>query len=82
MTKYEIKKVIGQTKTGNEFKALQIVAHTDVGDYHSSYIFPSSFRPAQSPNWFNDDNSSTDLDSVSRSSHDLTDLYKDSEFSL
>lgn len=75
MIKYEIKKVIGQSKDGKEFKALQILAHTDVGDYQSGYIFPSSFRPTARPNWFNDDNNS-----VQHS--DLTDLYKDSEFSL
>lgn len=72
MTKYEIKKVIGTSKEGREFKALQIVAHTNIGDYTSSYIFPSSFRPAQAPDWFGD----------SSSDSSLTDIYKDSEFSL
>lgn len=71
MTKYEIKKVIGKSKEGREFKALQIVAHTDIGDYTSGYIFPSSFRASKTPDWFGDDNTSG-----------ITDLYNDSEFSL
>ena len=75
MTKYEIKKVIGQSKTGKTFKCLQVVAHTDVGDYTSGYIFPSSFRPEKSPDWFGDD------DNI-RSSKGLSDIYSDSEFQL
>lgn len=58
MTKYDIKKVNGTSKNGKNFQCLQIVAHTDYGDYTSGYIFPSSFRPSTPVDWFNDSSNS------------------------
>lgn len=74
MTKYEIKKIIGESKNGKEYKCLQIVAHTDAGDYLSSYIFPSSFRPAKTPDWFGDFSSTSDRDD----SLSIKDVYSQS----
>lgn len=54
MTNYDVQIVTGTSQKGNEYKALQIIVHSDKGVYKSPLIFQNQLTPAERPDFFNE----------------------------